>query len=122
MCTTPFEPCDVVVVLDVLHYVDLAAQDDVLARVRAALRTARAPAAARGRRVASRGASAASQWVDRVVTSVRGHRAPPTWGRTLTNGTPRCSASASPCTPLPMSQGTPFANVLLAANCRGAAR
>ena len=37
MRTTPFEPCDVVVVLDVLHYVDIAAQDDVLARIRAAL-------------------------------------------------------------------------------------
>jgi hypothetical protein len=26
---------------------------------------------------------AISQWVDRVVTVVRGHRVPPTWGRTL---------------------------------------
>jgi SAM-dependent methyltransferase len=38
MRTTAFPPSDVVVLLDVLQYVDRAAQDDVLARARAALR------------------------------------------------------------------------------------
>jgi SAM-dependent methyltransferase len=112
MRTTPFEPCDVVVVLDVLHYVAIAAQDDVLARIRGAL-------APRGRLLLRVGDAsrtwrfAASQWVDRVVTSVRGHRAPPTWGRTLDQWRASLQALGFTVTPLPMSQGTPFANVLL---------
>ena len=112
MRTTAFEPCDVVVVLDVLHYVDLAAQDDVLARIRAAL-------GARGRLLlrvgdaSQRWRFATSQWVDRVVTSVRGHRAPPTWGRTLEQWRAALDALGFAVTLLPMSQGTPFANVLL---------
>ena len=112
MCTTPFEPCDTVVVLDVLHYVDVVAQDDVLARIRAAL-------SPRGRlllRVGDASQSwrfATSQWVDRMVTSVRGHRAPPTWCRTLDQWRAALRSLGFTVTPLPMSQGTPFANVLL---------
>ena len=37
MCTTDFGKADVVVILDVLHYIDIAAQNDVLRRVRDAL-------------------------------------------------------------------------------------
>ena len=112
MRATPFEACDVAVVLDVLHYVDIAAQDDVLARIRAALDP-------RGRLLLRVGDAsqtwrfAASQWVDRVVTSVRGHRAPPTWGRTLDQWRAALCSLGFTVTPLPMSQGTPFANVLL---------
>jgi len=112
MCTTPFEPCDTVVVLDVLHYVDIATQDDVLARIRAAL----APSGRLLLRVGDASQAwrfAASQWVDRAVTSVRGHRAPPTWGRTLDQWRTTLRALGFTVTPLPMSQGTPFANVLL---------
>jgi SAM-dependent methyltransferase len=112
MRTTAFEPCDVAVVLDVLHYVDIAAQDEVLARIRAAL-------GVRGRLLlrvgdaSQRWRFAASQWVDRIVTSVRGHRAPPTWGRTLEQWRTALESLGFAVTPLPMSQGTPFANVLL---------
>ena len=112
MRTTAFDACDVVVVLDVLHYVDIAAQDDLLARIRTAL-------SPRGRLLLRVGDAsqtwrfAASQWVDHVVTSVRGHRAPPTWGRTLDHWNTALRSLGFTVTPLPMSQGTPFANVLL---------
>ena len=84
----------------------------MLARIRAAL-------GARGRLLlrvgdaSQRWRFATSQWVDRVVTSVRGHRAPPTWGRTLEQWRAALDALGFAVTPLPMSQGTPFANVLL---------
>jgi hypothetical protein len=38
MCSAALPDCDLVVILDVLHYVDLEAQEGVLARVRDALR------------------------------------------------------------------------------------
>jgi SAM-dependent methyltransferase len=112
MRTAPFPNCDVVVVLDVLHYVDLAAQDAVLARIRDALDP--------GGRLLLRVGDASqhvgfaiSQWVDRVVTSVRGHRAAPTHGRTLDQWRGALQALGFTVQALPMSRGTPFANVLL---------
>jgi SAM-dependent methyltransferase len=107
-----FEPCDVVVILDVLHYVDAAAQDSVLDRVRDTL-------APRGRLLLRVGDAsqtfgfAASQWVDWLVTALRGHRAPPTWGRTLAEWTQALQARGFSVQARRMSQGTPFANVLL---------
>jgi SAM-dependent methyltransferase len=112
MRSTPFEPCDVVVVLDVLHYVDVAAQDDVLARIRAAL-SPRGRLLLRVGDVSQRWRFAASQWVDHLVTSVRGHRAPPTYGRTLEQWRATLEALGFAVQALPMSRGTPFANVLL---------
>jgi SAM-dependent methyltransferase len=112
MCATPLEPCDVAVVLDVLHYVDIAAQDSVLARIRSAL-------GGGGRLLlrvgdaSQRWGFAASQWVDRVVTSVRGHRVPPTYGRTLDQWRAALQALGFAVQAQPMSRGTPFANVLL---------
>jgi SAM-dependent methyltransferase len=106
------EPCDVAVILDVLHYVDIATQDAVLARVRDAL----APHGRLLLRVGDASRSlgfAASQWVDRVVTAMRGHRAAPTWGRTLPQWTAALQALGFVVRPWPMSRGTPFANVLL---------
>ena len=119
-------PCDVVVILDVLHYVDIAAQDDVLRRVRDALRaggadsgTQRAPRLLlRVGDAASTRGFAISQWVDRIVTTVRGHRAPPTWGRPLTAWVQRLQSLGFEVHSVPMSQGTPFANVLLVADLR----
>jgi 2-polyprenyl-3-methyl-5-hydroxy-6-metoxy-1,4-benzoquinol methylase len=109
---TAFETCDVVTVLDVLHYIEHAAQDDVLARLRDAL-------APRGRLLlrvgdaSQRWRYATSQWVDRVVTSVRGHRVPPTWGRTLQQWGTALRDLGFAVRAVPMSRGTPFANVLL---------
>jgi len=106
--------CDAVVILDVLHYVDHAAQAALLARVHAAL-------AAGGRLLLrigdadSRGGFAVSQWVDRVVTMVRGHRVPPTYGRPLRDWLALLRELGFQARPMPMSEGTPFANVLLVA-------
>lgn len=110
-------PCDVVVILDVLHYVDHDQQAVLLTRVRDAL----SAGSAHGRLllrvgdVASRRGFAVSQWVDRVVTGIRGHRVPPTWGRTVAAWSALLVRLGFDVQPVPMSRGTPFANVLLVA-------
>lgn len=107
--------CDLVVILDVLHYVDHAAQAALLARVRSAL-------GAQGRLLLRVGdmddarGYAASQWVDRFVTWVRGHRAAPTWGRSAEQWCTLLHQLGFAVRALPMSRGTPFANVLLVAD------
>lgn len=119
MRSTPLPACDVVVILDVLHYVDIPEQDAVLARVRDALRAGVDARDGAGRLLlrvgdsAERRAFAISQWVDHAVTRVRGHRAPPTWGRPLADWTAALKALGFAVQSMPMSQGTPFANVLL---------
>jgi SAM-dependent methyltransferase len=115
MRQTPLPACDVVLLLDVLHYVDHAAQDALLKRVRQAL-------APQGRLLLRVGDSAnchgfaISQWVDRIVTGVRGHRVPPTWGRPLEDWIAALRELGFNVHAVPMSQGTPFANVLLVGN------
>jgi SAM-dependent methyltransferase len=117
MCSASLPACDVVVILDVLHYVDHAAQLGVLQRVRASLAQAR-----EGGRLLLRVGDAAntrgfaiSQWVDRVVTALGGHRTPPTWGRPLAEWVSVLQGLGFVVQSVPMSQGTPFANVLLVA-------
>jgi SAM-dependent methyltransferase len=111
--------CDLVVILDVLHYVDHAAQWALLQRVQAALQP-------RGRLLLRVGDLASgrgfriSQWVDRVVTTVRGHRVPPTWGRTVAEWSALLAGLGFAVQALPMSAGTPFANVLLVADLQAA--
>jgi SAM-dependent methyltransferase len=109
-----FPVSDVVVILDVLHYVDVPAQDRVLARVRGALVPGGRLLLRVGDAEARRG-FAISQWVDRLVTGVRGHVVPPTHGRPLSAWTARLQALGFEVEARPMSQGTPFANVLLVA-------
>ncbi|MEY2655873.1 MAG: hypothetical protein RLZZ524_2901, partial [Pseudomonadota bacterium] len=114
MCELPFPVCDTVVILDVLHYVDIAAQDAVLARVHAAL----VPGGVLLLRIGDvdrRAGFAVSQWVDRLVTWTRGHRVPPTWGRPLRDWLDALARMGFDAEARPMSQGTPFANVLLVA-------
>ena len=119
MCQAALPECDLVVILDVLHYVDHDAQAALLGRVRQAL-------GARGRlllRVGDMDAQrgfAISQWVDRVVTMVRGHRVPPTWGRSVAQWRELLLGLGFVVQPVPMSQGTPFANVLLVCDSQGA--
>ncbi|MDM0013213.1 class I SAM-dependent methyltransferase [Variovorax sp. J22P168] len=115
MCTAELPPCDLVVILDVLHYVDLQAQEAVLRRVRDSLQ----PGGRLLLRVgdaSSRRGFAISQWVDRTVTRVRGHRVSPTWGRTLQEWTQLLERLGFSVRNIPMSAGTPFANVLLVAD------
>ena len=108
-------PSDVVVILDVLHYVDHAAQERVLAKVRASLAPARGRLLLRVGDASSRGGFAVSQWVDRIVTFVRGHRVAPTFGRPLAGWVEVLQRMGFSVQPVPMSRGTPFANVLLVA-------
>ena len=63
---------------------------------------------------------AASHWVDRAVTTLRGQRLPPLFGRKLAEWTILLRGKGFHVNPLPMSQGTPFANVLLACDASGA--
>jgi SAM-dependent methyltransferase len=128
MCTAALPACDVVVILDVLHYVDHAAQLGVLTRVRGALAAGNstrhaAMATTTAPRLLLRVGDAAhtrgfaiSQWVDRVVTTVRGHRVAPTWGRTLPQWVALLQGLGFVVHSVPQSQGTPFANVLLVAD------
>ncbi|MET0541027.1 MAG: class I SAM-dependent methyltransferase [Variovorax sp.] len=115
MCRTTLPPSDLVVILDVLHYVDLEAQEGVLRRVRDALAPGGRLLLRVGDASARRG-FAISQWVDRTVTRIRGHKVSPTWGRTLQEWTALLDRLGFAVQSLPMSQGTPFANVLLVAD------
>jgi SAM-dependent methyltransferase len=103
---------DVVVILDVLHYLDYAAQEDVLARVRSAL----APRGLLLLRVGDADGGLPfriSAWVDRAVTFVRGHRLERLYCRPLAQWRAMLERLGFRVEVLPMSQGTPFANVLL---------
>lgn len=111
---TPFPDVDAVVILDVLHYVSVPEQNEVLARVRRAL----SPGGVLLLRVgdaASRPGFLVSQWVDAMVTWVRGHRVLPQFCRTLAEWKAQLEALGFEVRSEPMSQGTPFANVLLVA-------
>ena len=111
---TPFARADVVVILDVLHYIDIAEQDAVLDRVRSVL----PPGGRLLLRIGNASSGArfhVSQWVDRLVTLVRGHRRMPTFTRPLAAWMARLEALGFSVQAQPMSQGTPFANVLLVA-------
>jgi hypothetical protein len=103
-----------VVILDVLHYIAVDEQNQVLARVRAALPPGGLLLLRVGDAAARRG-FAISQWVDAVVTRVRGHRVLPQYGRTLAAWSAQLQALGFDVRSQPMSAGTPFANVLLIA-------
>ena len=114
--STPFPATDAVVILDVLHYISLPEQDEVLARVRDALR----PGGRLLMRVGDADASAGfrlSQWIDAVISLLRGHSVPQR-GRSLSAWIARLEALGFEVRSEPMSQGTPFANVLLVAHLR----
>lgn len=112
MCRAEFGPSEAVVILDVLHYVDFAAQDALLKKVHACL--------TEGGVLLLRVGDAAgglpfkiSNWVDNVVTFIRGHRTLPRYCRTLTQWQERLVATGFAVRPIPMNEGTPFANIML---------
>lgn len=121
MCEAALPPCDLAVILDVLHYVPHAAQEQVLQRVLDALRTGAASANdSRQARLllricddTQRQRFLLTQWIDRFVIRVRGHRVPATWGRPLASWTTLLRQMGFNVQTQAMSQGTPFANVLL---------
>jgi 2-polyprenyl-3-methyl-5-hydroxy-6-metoxy-1,4-benzoquinol methylase len=105
---------DVVIVLDVLHYLDPPAQEQVLQRVRASIGPAgmlllRVGNAAGGWRFSM------SRWVDAAVLSLRGHRQGRLYCRTLPAWLAALTSCGFTARAIPMSAGTPFANVLLVA-------
>lgn len=119
MCAAALPECDLVVILDVLHYVELEAQEGVLRRVRDALQrggNAQARLLLRVGDASSTRGFAISQWVDRTVTRVRGHKVSPTWGRPLAEWKALLQRLGFRVQSIPMSEGTPFANVLLVAD------
>lgn len=113
--TVDFGTADAVIILDVLHYMDIGAQDAVLERIRAAL----APSSGR---LLLRIGDAAGGWrftisraVDHVVTFIRGHRLTALHCRSLVDWTSKLQSLGFTVDAHPMSDGTPFANVLLVA-------
>lgn len=118
MRATTFGEADAVVILDVLHYVDHAAQEDVLRRVRAALR----PGGVLLLRVGAQSDSLRFRytvWVDRVVMRLRGHRLERLWCRPLEAWVSLLGTLGFAAEARPMSEGTLFANVLLVARLPG---
>lgn len=114
MCQTDFGRADAVVILDVLHYVSRAAQDDILRRVKAAL----TPGGTLLLRVGDAAAGLPfriSNWVDAVVTFVREHRLARLYCRPLRDWQQALTGLGFEVQAIPMHAGTPFANILLVA-------
>jgi cyclopropane fatty-acyl-phospholipid synthase-like methyltransferase len=113
MCDAKFAPCDVVVILDVLHYVSYEKQEDVLRRVHAAL-------SQDGKLLLRVGDAAAglpfkmSNWVDNVVMFIRGHRLPRLYCRSVSEWKATLEKIGFRVEPMAMHEGTPFANIMLA--------
>jgi SAM-dependent methyltransferase len=112
--STTFEPADTIVLLDVLHYFDFDAQNEVLSRARAALdgdgmlllRVADESSTSRHRFTIA---------VDRIVMALRRHRVGRLYARPLTAWIRALEALDFEVTATPMPSGLPFANVLLVA-------
>ena len=105
---------DVVAILDVLHYIPYEEQDTLLDRIRAAL----GPNGLFVTRVGNADASlrfAFSQLVDRSISFIQGHRLAQMWCRPLWQWTSTLEARGFAVEAIPMSTGTPFANVMLIA-------
>lgn len=110
--TADYGAADAIVILDVLHYLTPSDQEAVLARVHTALSSDGVLVL----RVGDAGAGLPfrmSLWVDRIVTFVRGHRIAAMHCRTLPEWTALLERLGFVVTAVPMSAGTPFANVLL---------
>jgi SAM-dependent methyltransferase len=116
--TAEYGAADAAVILDVLHYMPIADQDAVLARVRRAL----APGGLLLLRVGDADAGLPfllSNWVDWTVACVRGHGATRFHCRSVAQWRSALEALGFTVRAEPMSRGTPFANVLLAARVPG---
>lgn len=109
-----FDGIDAVAILDVLHYIPYAEQDRLLDRIRAALGreglfVARIGDASAGLRFAF------SQAVDRGISFIQRHRLPQLWCRPLDAWSAALERRSFAVETIPMSTGTPFANVMLVA-------
>lgn len=112
MCHASYGPANVVFILDCLHYVDTAAQNAVLTRVRDTL----LPAGRLIMRVGDAGAGLPfhlCSWVDRIVTTVRGHRLGTLYCRSAADWRATLEELGFSVQTMPMDAGTPFANTML---------
>jgi SAM-dependent methyltransferase len=106
---------DVVAILDVLHYIPHAEQEQMLDRIRAVLGhgglfVTRVGNASGGTRFRM------SQIVDHCISFAQGHRLERMWCRPLDDWLAALRERGFEVTATPMSAGTPFANVML--TCR----
>ncbi|MDR2837365.1 MAG: class I SAM-dependent methyltransferase [Azonexus sp.] len=105
---------NVIAMLDVLHYIPYADQEALLDKIRAALGSGgvfitRVGDAGSGWRFAI------SQWVDMGIMSIQGHRLSRLWCRPLAEWIKALETRGFTVQAVPMSEGTPFANVMLVA-------
>jgi SAM-dependent methyltransferase len=110
----PFDAADAVILLDVLHYFDYGAQDDLLRRARAALRDGGMLML----RVGDESTALRFRYavaIDQIVMTLRRHRVARLHCRPLAAWMRTLEALGFGVTATPMSAGTPFANVLLVA-------
>jgi SAM-dependent methyltransferase len=114
-----FPPCDVVACIDTLHYMPLSEQDDVLLRVRNALR----PGGVLLLRVNDDSAPLRWRlglWIDRITRAVQGGGFEPVHGRTLESWRAVLTRLGFEVECRPMNGRLPFANLLLVARQRAA--
>lgn len=114
MCRADVRGYDTITILDVLHYIPHAQQEMLLDQLRAALGPGgllviRVGNALGGWRFRF------SQWVDLAVSNAQGHRIRSLYCRPLSDWTRALEARGFTVTAQPMSEGAPFANVLLVA-------
>lgn len=112
--TSEFPPSDVVVILDVLHYISAAEQREVLERIRTAL----GEGGTLLLRVADGNGSLRFRYtlfVDHVVTALRAGSWPALHTRPISEWRTLLESLGFTVTTEPMSHGTPFANVLCVA-------
>jgi SAM-dependent methyltransferase len=105
---------DVVILLDVLHYIQPAEQVDLLKRARAAL----APGGSILMRVADASGGLrfrVTEAIDLAATRLRGHRIARLYNLPLAERKVQLEREGLRVDCMPMSAGTPFANVLLTA-------
>lgn len=114
ICTADFGKADVAIILDVLHYISYEAQEDVLRRIRASLPIG-------GTFITRIGDAAGglpfhySNWVDRTVFFLRGHRLNRIYCRTTEEWLEILKHHGFSAETLPMHKGTPFCNIMLIA-------
>lgn len=115
--TAAYGQADAVVILDVLHYLDGDSQHEILHRVRRALpgdgllllRVGDADGGLRFRY---------SLWTDKIIMRLRGHGWVTTHCRSVVQWRTLLKECGFESAVVPMSRGTPFANVLLVARAR----
>jgi SAM-dependent methyltransferase len=108
---------DAIVILDVLHYLDYESQLRVLHRAQTAL----APGGVLLLRVADAGSGfrfALGKYIDQTVMLAHYGRAPRIYCRAMREWLEVLQAAGFHCTAMPMSAGTPFANIMLIARPR----